>query len=142
MKRAILLLSIAALTISGCATKRYGRLQPLTTAETEAYDCRALDIEVAKVEAFRQQVSDGARFNGASVLGFLGDYGIGNASEKNSAERTATQRMNELLAAKASKHCSELAQQRSREPVPVTPPPSDQPAIRQMGNDRVRCVTC
>lgn len=68
MKQAILFLTVAALTISGCATKRYGRLQPLTVAESEAYDCRALDIEIAKVEAFREQVSDGARFNGASAM--------------------------------------------------------------------------
>jgi hypothetical protein len=104
--RVLILAAVAAsVLVSGCATKRYGRLQPLTTAESQVYSCREIEVEIAKVEAFRGQVADGSKFNGASAMGFLGDFGIGNAQEKGQAERTATQRMNELLALKATKGC-------------------------------------
>jgi hypothetical protein len=73
---------VPAVALSGCATKRYGRLQPLTGAERVAYTCRDIDIEIAKVSAFQTQVAEGAQFNMASVLGILGDYGIGNSMER------------------------------------------------------------
>jgi hypothetical protein len=79
----------AMLLSAGCATKRYGRLQPLTGAERVAYTCRDIDIEIAKVGAFQQQVIEGAQFNMASVLGILGDYGIGNSMERGAAEASA-----------------------------------------------------
>ena len=41
-----------------------------------------------------------------SVLGFLGDYGIGNSMERGSAERSATQRLRQLQDLRASKGCS------------------------------------
>lgn len=129
----VALISLAA---TGCATKRYGRLQPLTPIEQQAYSCRDIDIEIAKVEGFREQVSDGARINGASVLGFLGDWGIGNATEKNAAERTATQRMSSLLALKAAKGCGGR---------PMTAPTPDSPApepVKQTVSSHVRCETC
>lgn len=139
-----------ALATSGCATKRYGRMQPLTYAETEAYDCRQLDIEIAKVEAFRQQVADGAQVNLASVAGFLGDWGIGNSMEKNSAEKSATERMNDLLAARTAKGCGRTqmsAQEKSAiektvsERLQAPPTPKSTPVPLQK-NSRVRCDTC
>ncbi len=51
--------------------KNYGRLQPLTGAERVAYTCRDIDLEIAKVQAFQQQIVEGAQFNVASVLGIL-----------------------------------------------------------------------
>ena len=54
---------VPAMAISGCATKNYGRLQPLTGAERVAYSCRDVDIEIAKVGAFQAQVAEGAQFN-------------------------------------------------------------------------------
>jgi len=154
MKYAALTMISVAVALGGCATKRYGRLQPLTAAETQVYDCRDIEVEIAKVEAFRQQVSDGARINGASVMGFLGDWGIGNANEKNSAERTATQRMQDLLALRAQRQCGVRLSQRRRDvPVPADEQPtpaaaqqSSEPAKRHpdssFGSSRVHCVTC
>ena len=97
---------IAALLLMGCATKRYGRLQPLTGAERVAYTCRDIDIEIAKVGAFQQQVIEGAQFNVASVLGILGDYGIGNSMERGSAEASAARRLGQLNDLKAERGCS------------------------------------
>jgi hypothetical protein len=96
----------ALLLTSACATKRYGRLQPLTGAERVAYDCRDVDLEIAKVQAFQQQVVEGAQFNVASVLGILGDYGIGNSMERGSAEASAARRLGQLNDLKAEKGCS------------------------------------
>jgi hypothetical protein len=97
---------IAALLLTGCATKRYGRLQPLTGAERVAYSCRDIDLEIAKVGAFQQQVVEGAQFNVASVLGILGDYGIGNNMERGAAEASAARRMGQLTDLKAERGCS------------------------------------
>ena len=79
--RAIILAVVAPalLVSSGCATKRYGRLQPLTGAERVAYTCRDVDIEIAKVGAFQQQVAEGAQFNMAWVVGILGYYAFVNS---------------------------------------------------------------
>lgn len=96
----------ALLLTSACATKRYGRLQPLTGTERVAYDCRDIDVEIAKVQAFQQQVVEGAQFNMASVLGILGDYGIGNSMERKAAEASAAKRLGELNDLKAQKGCS------------------------------------
>jgi len=106
---------LLALLLSACATKRYGRMQPLTEAEQQAYDCEDINLEIAKIEGFRLQIAGGAKINFASVAGFLGDYGIGNAMEKNAAEKSATERMVELQALSAEKGCS------SPPPVEVDP---------------------
>lgn len=95
-----------ALVTTGCATKRYGRVQPLSGVEKVAYTCRDIEIEVAKVEAFQQQVAEGAKFNVASVLGFLGDYGIGNSMERGGADRSALRRLNELKSLRAERGCT------------------------------------
>lgn len=97
--------ALAASLLSGCATKRYGRLQPLTGAERVAYTCREVDLEIAKVQAFQHQVTQGAQFNMASVLGILGDYGIGNSMERGAAEASAAKRLQDLYDARAEKQC-------------------------------------
>ncbi len=99
-------IAIVALLATGCATKNYGRLQPVTGAERVAYTCRDIDLEIAKVQAFQQQVIEGAQFNFASVLGILGDYGIGNSMERSSAEASAARRLGQLNDLKAEKGCS------------------------------------
>lgn len=91
--------------VSGCATKRYGRMQPVTGYERQNYSCDDIELELQRIVAFRQQISEGAEINIASVGGFLGDFGIGNAMEKNAAERTANERETELRNLKSSKGC-------------------------------------
>lgn len=149
MRSILVVAAASAALVSGCATKNYGRLQPLTPIEAQVYDCQGVEVEIAKVEAFRQQVAEGAKFNGASVMGFLGDYGIGNANERNNAERTATQRMNQLLALRAQKGCyagaartpvAPAPQPDQRSPTPTAAP--ETPPRPRVGNSSVRCITC
>jgi hypothetical protein len=137
---------VPAVALSGCATKRYGRLQPLTGAERVAYTCRDIDIEIAKVSAFQTQVAEGAQFNMASVLGILGDYGIGNSMERKAADASAARRMQQLSDLKAEKGCSgsslSAADQRAAEAsvanaarAVMSTDPSDKPGTIDLGGN-------
>ena len=88
------------LFITACATKRYGRMSSVSVAEKQHYDLKDIEIEIAKVKQFVRDVEEGAEFDFKSVLGFLGDYGIGNAMEKDAAMRSARERLEELEAIK------------------------------------------
>ncbi len=96
----------ATLMISGCATKRYDRLQSVSGAEALAYDCKDINLELAKVAEARRQVAEGSQINLMSVAGFLGDFGIGNALEKSAAEKTIADRESGLMSLKAEKGCN------------------------------------
>ena len=100
-----MLLMAFAVVIGGCATKRYGRLQPLTATEEAHFDCKDIETALAQVAAFRKQIAEGSEINVASVGAFLGDFGIGNAMEKNAAEKTAAERETALLDLKAKRGC-------------------------------------
>lgn len=95
-------------SVSGCATKRYGRLQPLTGYETLNYSCEQIRIELSKVDAFDRQVEQQAKFSGMSVASFLGDFGIGNVMERNEAKRTSIERRSQLQSAFAAKRCGDV----------------------------------
>jgi hypothetical protein len=121
-------------------------LQPLTGAERVAYTCRDVDIEIAKVGAFQTQVAEGAQFNMASVLGILGDYGIGNSMERKAADASAARRLQELNDLKAQKGCSgtvlSATDQRAAEASVVnasratlSSDPSDKPGTIDLGNN-------
>lgn len=107
MKRALMIIAVTAVVATtGCATKRYGRVQPLSGAEMQGYTCREIDIEISKVQAFQQQIAEGADFNAASALGILGDFGIGNSMERGAAEKSAAIRLGQLRNLHAQKGCA------------------------------------
>jgi hypothetical protein len=134
------------LLTSACATKRYGRLQPLTGAERVGYTCKDIDIEIAKVQAFQAQVAEGARFNMASVLGILGDYGIGNSMERHEADASAARRLVQLSDLKAEKGCSgtslsasdhraAVAAASNASQATISTDPMDKPGTIDLGNN-------
>lgn len=98
---------LAVLAVSACATKRYGRLQPLTATERAEYTCRDVKIEISKLDAFEKQVADVGKFDGKTVLGVMGDLGIGNGMEKRAALKTVRERRGQLSALSASKKCDQ-----------------------------------
>lgn len=98
---------VLGLALSGCATKRYARLAPLTDVEAKEYTCRELRIEKAKVEAARHQIRTESNINFMSVMGFLGDFGLGNVNERETAERMLDVRMNDLGLAEIRRDCEE-----------------------------------
>jgi hypothetical protein len=93
------------LSIHGCATKRYGRLQPVTGQEMSKYTCDDIKIEQSKIDAFELQVEKESEFSALSVASFLGDFGIGNVIEKDAAVKTAKERKVALNDLSASKGC-------------------------------------
>lgn len=104
---AALALSVA---LTGCATKRFTRLPPLSSTETTIYTCRELQIEKAKTVATMEQIRRESGINVASVMGFLGDFGIGNANERNTAERLVGERYRQIERAEIQKGCLTQAQ--------------------------------
>ncbi|AXI84243.1 hypothetical protein FUT69_01245 [Xylella taiwanensis] len=124
MKNAYIIPLLAAGTLTiltGCATKRYGRLQPLTSYETSHYNCNQIALELAKIDAFEQQVAQQAKFSGMSVASFLGDFGIGNVLERNEAIKTAKERRTQLMMAHSTKGCDNQPQPKQPK---ATPAPS------------------
>lgn len=103
--RNILIITAVLLVIGGCATKRYGRLQPVSETEASLYDCRDIELELAKVAAFRDQMAKADDLGVASVAGFLGDFGLGNAMEHSAASDTANEREKQLRDLKSQKGC-------------------------------------
>lgn len=104
MKRKLMLvLCLGAL--SACATKHYGREGQLTDYEKSTMSCREIDLERAKVNGFIGQVHQESKFDGRSVLSFLGDFGIGNVMEKDAALKSANERRQALDDLRASKNC-------------------------------------
>ena len=105
-KITLLVLMVAS---SGCATKHYGRMNTLSEVEKSAYDCTAIDIEIAKCEEFINHVESESSLDGRSLLSFLGDYGIGNKMEKDDALKTARERLSALKGLRYAKHCGEYS---------------------------------
>jgi len=103
--------------VTGCSTKNYGRQSFLTALEKKELTCREIDIEISKVTGFINHVEKESEFSGRSVLSFLGDFGIGNVMEKDSALESAHNRLTELQKLKAQKGCtshSEFSQEKKR----------------------------
>lgn len=104
--RALMLILCLAVLSVGCATKRYGRLQPVTGYETGKYSCEDIKLELSKIDAFELQVAQGAQFSALSIASFLGDFGIGNVIERDAAIKTAKERRVQLNDVAATKGCS------------------------------------
>lgn len=98
-----LLLLLAAST-TGCATKRYGRMQPVNTFERQNMDCYDIDLEIARSREFIDQI-EATKFGGRDVLAILGDFGIGNMMERSAAIKSGKERLEELENLRVSKAC-------------------------------------
>lgn len=96
---------LALLALQGCATKNYGRQPDFTPFEQSTMTCREIDLEQAKVQGFLDHIDKESSFDGRSVLSFMGDFGIGNVMEKNSAVTSAKDRMKSLIGARKAKGC-------------------------------------
>lgn len=105
--RYVTLVIVSAMLIAACATQRFGRLQPLTDAERAVYECEDIQLELAKANAFLRDIAEQTEgVSGADVLGFLGDFGIGNSMEQNAAVESGTNRITQLEEFAADKQCT------------------------------------
>lgn len=106
-----LLLPIAFL-LAACATQRYGRETDVSQTEAQEFTCREIHLETAKAQEFTQSVQrQRSDINAAHVLGFLGDFGVGNVIEGNEAEASGRKRVLELRSLAIQKRCEEAQQQ-------------------------------
>jgi hypothetical protein len=95
---------------TACATQRYGRMQNVTPTEANYLTCKAIEIEIEKTNSFIKATNDrDAEFTDRDVLGFLGDFGIGNAMEHTDAIQSATARISDLSRIKQQKGCVVVA---------------------------------
>lgn len=88
--------AVLAMSLAGCATKQYPQATNVTGAESTAMDCKALQVEIAKTQSVQQEIEQTGEFDGRTVLGFLGDFGIGNGMAKGDARKKAANRLNQL----------------------------------------------
>jgi uncharacterized membrane protein YjgN (DUF898 family) len=98
---------IIMLALAACATQRYGRMTPLSEIEKQEYSCKEIKIESAKTDEFLNSVKMQRHdTNGAHVMGFLGDFGIGNVTEGDAAELSGEKRLSELKSLNTQKECN------------------------------------
>ncbi len=100
---AVMILIVSVL--QGCATKHYGRQGMLTSYEKTSMSCREIDLEMAKVRGFIDQVNEESEFSGRDVLAILGDFGVGNSMERGAALKSANKRLKELGDLRTAKGC-------------------------------------
>ncbi|MCG8710021.1 hypothetical protein JHU04_003296 [Brenneria sp. 4F2] len=90
------LLSSVFFLLTGCATKQYPIAAPVLPEEASAMSCKDIDREIAHVKSVQYQIERTGEFNGRTVLGFLGDFGIGNGIAKSDAREQAYERKRQL----------------------------------------------
>ena len=106
MKNYSLLLTLSCVTLFvGCATKQYHIAAELSPAVAEAMTCKDLQIELLKGQEIEKQINETGQFSGKTVLGFLGDFGIGNAMAKSEARLALSRKMSSIRNAQLSKGC-------------------------------------
>ncbi|WP_171769908.1 hypothetical protein [Shigella flexneri] len=89
--------------MEGCETKQYQQAANVTGPETSAMDCKEEARENAKRRRVKQEIEETGECDGGTVLGLLGDFGIGNGMAKGEARKKAANRINQLEALKAAK---------------------------------------
>lgn len=100
------LILIAALALTGCATKQYQHVGDVTDFEKTTMSCREIDLEIAKTQGSQHAIDKQAEFSGLDVLAFLGDWGIGNAIAHSSAQKSVDARMADLNNLRATNNCA------------------------------------
>jgi outer membrane lipoprotein SlyB len=96
---------ITAMAMSGCATKQYPQAPAVSTGEAKYFDCSEIDMEIAKCRSTQDEIERTGDFDGLTVLGVLGDFGIGNGIAKGSASQKASARLAQLDNLKRAKNC-------------------------------------
>ncbi len=91
-------LILVALTLSACATKQYPQAPAVTDEEAVSLNCTALQQEIAKTHGIQQEIKQTSSFDYRTVMGFMGDLGIGNGLARRTASEKAKSRLAELEA--------------------------------------------
>lgn len=95
----------SALILSSCATKQYTQAPAVSPEESAVFDCPTIKQEIAKCHSVQEEIDRTGDFDGRTVLGFLGDFGVGNGMAKSTAEQKAKDRLYQLESLKVAKNC-------------------------------------
>lgn len=60
-------------------------------------DCHDIKKEIAITRSIEQEIEKTGEFDGKTVLGFLGDFGIGNGIAKGDAREKVSARLGQLM---------------------------------------------
>lgn len=88
----------AVLLLSACATKQYPQASAVTDEEAVTLNCQALEQEIVKTRHIQQAITETGSFDYRTILGFMGDLGIGNGIARHNASEKAKLRLAELQA--------------------------------------------
>lgn len=100
---------LAVMLLSGCALKQYPASPPVSEVQKTTLDCASVEKEIASQQQVQQQIDKTGEFSALTVLGFIGDFGIGNGVAKSLAQKHADRRMNELKQLEKSRCTAALA---------------------------------
>lgn len=89
--------------LTACATKQYPQAPTLSSEEASTFDCKVINIEIAKAHSIQEQINQTGQFSGRTVLGFFGDFGIGNGMAKSDARQKVQNRLTQLESMKTFK---------------------------------------
>ncbi|MDO2948998.1 hypothetical protein [Aeromonas simiae] len=95
------------LLLSACATKQYPQAPLVSAEESAAFDCQSIKVEIAKTRSIQSEIDRTGEFDGKTVLGVLGDFGIGNGIAKSEARQKASNRLTQLQALETAKCLSQ-----------------------------------
>jgi hypothetical protein len=100
-----LLIAFAAIALNACATKRYPIATPISPAEASLMTCENFELELLRTDQVERQINETGEFDGKTILGFLGDFGIGNGMAKSEAQTAIEVRRNTIREAQVTKGC-------------------------------------
>ncbi|WP_235425981.1 hypothetical protein [Erwinia tracheiphila] len=81
---------------SACAVKHYPSSLPVSAVESTQLDCEGVRKAIVDQQQVQNRIDRTGEFDDLTVLGFMGDFGIGNGIAKNQAQKHAVQRMTGL----------------------------------------------
>ena len=88
----------AVLLLTACGTKPYPQAPAVTDEEAVSLSCQALKQEIAKTHGIQQEIKQTSSFDYRTVMGFVGDFGIGNGLARRTASEKAKSRLSQLEA--------------------------------------------
>ncbi|WP_338556113.1 hypothetical protein [Erwinia sp. E_sp_B04_7] len=92
-----------SILLSGCALKQYPSSPPVSEVQATTLDCQGVEAEIASQNQVQAKIDKTGEFDGLTVLGVIGDFGIGNGVAKSLAQKHANQRMSQLKALEQSR---------------------------------------
>lgn len=98
-------LCLCLFLLASCATKQYPQAPSVTSEEASAFDCKALNQEIAKAHSVQNQIKETGNFDARTVMGFIGDFGLGNGLAKSAATEKADSRLMQLQNIKIARNC-------------------------------------